>query len=115
MVRTVLLALAAVTITACATPTDLRTRTPDLDLVSSKSAKHVAVCIAETWEGNSPLGTTPVTMRESMSGYVVHMICLTNTCLLADVLATPEGSRTVMYANAPARTGSYMEHARSCQ
>ena len=105
--------LLSVALVGCATPNDLRQKAPDLQLNSAKSAKDVAICITDKWEA-SPVGSAPVTMRETKTGYTVLMLCNTNACLMSDIFSNENGSRTCFYNNAILADG-YVKDVKDCQ
>lgn len=108
-------AVAVACLVGCATPNDLRQGTPDLEISSQKPAKLVAMCIADKWEHGSILGTVPVSMRETPSGYMVMILCGGNNCVLADILnGTDDRSKTKVYLRAFG-AGGYLSDARECQ
>ncbi len=62
----------AVLIAGCATPIDMRKLTPELDLTSSKTAKAVALCIADRWENTTVMESSfPISMRPTNEGYTI--------------------------------------------
>lgn len=96
-----------VVLSACATtPADLRKRPASIELSSSRSAKIVALCIADRWEAadwsrlsEGSLGAPPtyplsITMRPIANGYFVFVKGGTLDHSLADVTNTANGSMT---------------------
>lgn len=80
---------------ACAaTPAELRSGSPALELTSSLSPKDVALCIADHWEGVAgPWSALPVTMRPIQDGYMVSVSSLGMESLV-DVKSVSTGSKT---------------------
>lgn len=102
-------------VAGCATPNELRQGKPELRLNSVKNAKNVAICIADKWENGGPFGPVPLSMRETQSGYMVSVMCETNTCMLADVASLPDNrSETVVYMNAVGAS-DYLNDVTGCQ
>jgi|JI10StandDraft_1071094.scaffolds.fasta_scaffold1232568_2 hypothetical protein len=75
-----------------ATPPERRLGVADLEVNSVRSAKDMAMCIAETWEGGQFGGTC---MRPNANGYTVLVTLVSN--VFADVKETPSGSFTRMF------------------
>lgn len=98
----------------CATPESLRNGAADASFDSQKTAKKVAICIAEKWEEHT-LGTWAGTFRERENGYVVMQVCgLVNACILADVSETETGSNTKIRSRALG-VSAYIQAAQDCQ
>lgn len=91
--------VAVVFISGCSTPGDMRKRPADLELASDRTAKSVAVCIADRWEnGNalSALGLTyPITTRPLENGYTVSISSYPT--LFADIVDQGAGSMVRFY------------------
>lgn len=117
MKKPILGTLLTVTLLAgCATPNDLRQKKNALELTSTKSAKPVAMCIADKWENGSSFGVIPVSMRETEGGYAVAMTCNSDTCFLADISSIPPNlSKTVIYTGTVIGFGDYLDRVKSCQ
>lgn len=65
-------AIIATSILGCATPRELRQRTPEFVISSKLDARRVAACISEKWENALPLlGTQPVNLKLTKNGYAV--------------------------------------------
>jgi len=87
---------------ACATPAELRKEKPTLELTSSRSAKLVAICIADRWEDAGPFGNPlPIRMRPTSDGFTVSVISefVGDTWYLADLSDIPNGSQTKYFRN----------------
>ncbi len=90
----------SIAVLGCATPSELRTRAPSLELKSNFDAKRVAACIADKWENALPLlGTQPVNLKITSTGYsVAHGV--EETIHLVDISDSPTGgSNTTYYKN----------------
>lgn len=110
----------AVLIAGCATPIDMRKLTPELDLTSSKTAKAVALCIADRWENTTVMESSfPISMRPTNEGYTIKAtvedILQQWTRLLADVNDGPNGSTTRYYKNGMLGVGSFDQAVKYCQ
>lgn len=95
-----IVAAVIVGVSGCATPADLRTRVPVLELTSQQSAKAVAVCITDSWENSGAFGSTlPINIRPTMQGYNVSFRPedFGHTSLMVDVDEFGTGSRTRYY------------------
>ncbi|HUW75846.1 MAG TPA: hypothetical protein VMV70_04135 [Gallionella sp.] len=116
------LCVATLWLLGCATPVDMRARTPSLDLTSSLSAKTVAICIADRWENAKIIGMSagfPINMRQTPDGYTVsasvHNAFETWTGLLADINDNPSGSTTRYFVNGVLGEGSFENAVKECQ
>jgi hypothetical protein len=112
------LCISTIWLFGCATPADLRTKTPSLELTSSRPAKPVAICIVERWENFGILGTTiPVNMRPTTDGYTVSWRneAWGHTGLLADVSDVLNGSTTRYFKNLVLSEGSFDNAVKECQ
>lgn len=110
LVLVLMLALAG-----CATPNELRQGKPTLELSSSKAARTVAICIADNWENSGSFGAIQVSMRETQSGYMITIMCDSNTCVMADVTPLRESrSKTSVYTNA-LLADDFLDYAKKCQ
>ena len=87
--------LLSVALVGCATPNDLRQKAPDLQLNSAKSAKDVAMCIADKWENADY--AIPVSMRETSTGYTLLTYHQGNTPYMCDIKNVGSGSQTSFY------------------
>ena len=98
----------------CSTRGDMRKRPADLEVASDRSAKTVAVCIADRWEnGNalSSLGATyPITTRPLENGYTVSITSYPT--LFADIVDRGTGS-TVRFYRDPVSPGFEVD-VRKC-
>jgi hypothetical protein len=63
--------LAVLTVTACATPTEVRSESPKFSIENGKDAKIVAACISDKLMKYHRLGNT-ITTRITAGGYVVQ-------------------------------------------
>lgn len=105
-------------IAACATPDEMRTRTPDAEASSASPAKEVATCIVDRWENLGPwIGTPGVSIRETRSGYAVawRNMMTGHTGMLADVGDLPTGSRTRYFVNKAPGLGAFLDAVKACQ
>ena len=117
------LCVATVWLFGCATPVDIRTRTPSLELTSSRPAKPVAICIADRWENSNIWGKLqdglPINMRPTPDGYTVlasvRTAFETYPGFLADINDTPSGSTTRYFENAVLGAGSLEKAVKECQ
>lgn len=97
------LSSAAALLVGCTTsPMDAKSKGPTLELQSSKSAKIVAVCIADKWENIYRVGSLNV--RPTTNGYAViqqdQFMGGKDIPFLADVEDQGTGSATTYYNNA---------------
>ena len=102
----------------CATPADMRTRVPSLELTSNHPAKPVAICISDRWENLGVFGgTIPVNMRPTSDGYTVSWRneAWGHTGLLVDVNDTSTGSITRYFKNVVLGEGSFDNAVKECQ
>lgn len=109
---------ATILLLGCATPADLRTRAPALELTSSRPAKPVAICIADRWENLGIFGgTIPVNMRPTTNGYTVSWRneAWGHTGLLADINDVEAGSTTRYFKNAVLGEKSFDNAVVECQ
>jgi len=116
------LCVATVGLFGCATPVDMRTKTPSLDISSSRPAKSVAICIADRWENATIMGMGagfPTNMRPTQDGYTVsasvHNNFETWTGFLADINDIPSGSTTRYFKNGVLGEGNFDNAVKECQ
>lgn len=110
--------IAAMLLVGCATPVEMRARAPALNLISSRPAKAVAICIADRWENSSVLGNTiPINMRPTANGYTVSWRHegWGHTGLLADVDDAAVGSTTRYFKNAVLGEEIFDNAVKECQ
>ena len=114
----------AIGLSGCATPSDLRKKTPSLDMTSKRTAKEVALCIAEKWENTKPfmsLSSPPVNTNIRSNGYsiIVTNIALasSNAVALADVTEIEMASATRYYKlwGSGSGYGDYDQAVIECQ
>ena len=106
----------AASMSGCATPTELRQRTPEFVISSKLDARRVAACISEKWENALPLlGTQPVNLKLTKNGYAVaHGI--EETIHLADISdTTGGGSVTTYYKNRSGLIEFFNPAVKACQ
>lgn len=103
MKPSVAIILVAALVSACASPSTMRTRTADGSFTSSRPAREVAACVATGWEDSSPLGTVNVQMRISERGFIVAVVnpFLQFSHVMVDVDEAPAGSTTKYFKQAP--------------
>lgn len=110
-------------LTGCVTPSDLRKETPALDMTSKKSAKAVALCIAEKWENtkpfmafSSPLVNTNIRPNGySITATDINHFGSTTTITLADVTEVKTESATRYYKFGTGGFGDYDQAVKECQ
>jgi hypothetical protein len=110
-------------LTGCATPSDRRQNLPDLDLVSKKTAKQVALCIADRWENTKPFmafTSPPINTSMKLDGYSITATNInhlggTSTIILADVTEMQLESSTKYYKMSGGGFGAYDEAVIQCQ
>ena len=99
---TAVLALVLLAVGCTTSPNDAKSKAPTLELSSSKSAKIVAVCIAEKWEDLYRLGT--LNIRPTINGFSVIQqdpgITGKDFPCIADIEDRNSGSFTKYYNNA---------------
>lgn len=100
-------------IAGCATPDELRAKPAALELASNRSAKDVALCIADAWS-NSTLGgrALDVAMRATPTGYTIAWLPGPQavTSAFADVDEAPAGSRSRLYESWPQSAAQRNSH-----
>lgn len=101
----------------CATPAEMRTKTPVLEVQSKLSPKDVATCIADKWENSGFLGlTVPVHMRQTGTGYAVSIRDAFNTTsLLADVEGSSSDSNTKVFRTLSFGGSDFIDAVKGCQ
>ncbi|QWD91628.1 hypothetical protein [Polynucleobacter sp. MWH-Braz-FAM2G] len=100
----------------CATPAELRSQKPLLDLKSTKPAKDVAICIADKWEGLGGFGgALTVNMRVTTSGYVVSLPLNGQTGMLVDIDNDGTGSTTKYYKGLVLLEQKLVQAIKDCQ
>jgi uncharacterized protein YcsI (UPF0317 family) len=92
-----ILCATAVSVLGCANPAERRAGTADLEVKSVRSAKDMAMCIAEKWEVGPLGGSWAIAMRPIPNGYTVSLAQASN--IFADVKETPDGSFTRMFGD----------------
>jgi hypothetical protein len=105
----------AIALSSCATPADRRKNPPDIVTSSKKSAKEVAICIAEKWENTKPFmgfSSPPVNTTLKLNGYSItatntNNVGSTNTFALADVTENQLGSTTKYFKMGGGGFGDY--------
>lgn len=109
--------ISIILLTSCASPGDMRKEKADLQFTSQKSAKFIAVCIADNWENGGLFGNTvPVNMRPTTTGYTLSWINgMGGTGLLVDVDDTQLGSKTNYFRGGVIGAGKFEEALNSCQ
>ena len=113
----------AIGLSGCATTADLRKKPPALDMTSKKSAKEVALCIAEKWENTKPfmgLSSPPVNTNIRPDGYSItatdiNWMGSSSTVTLADVTETKTESATRYYKQGGGGFGDYDQAVIECQ
>lgn len=114
MKKTLIVALMASTaLTACGSLQSIRESKPDVQGVSNKDAKKLAMCIAEGWETAYSINVQPVIIREKQDGYMVQMPCKIKTCLLADIKAISDQKSEVRMWNNEI-WGKFTEATQKC-
>ncbi|MBF0329435.1 MAG: hypothetical protein HQL10_09785 [Nitrospirae bacterium] len=107
----------AVLLFGCSTPNQMREKTPDMEVTSSKPAQKVAACIANRWENLGVMGSTiPVNMKPTEDGYSVSWYNTTweKTNIIADVKENKSGSVTRFY-RAISMTERFEKAIKECQ
>lgn len=113
--RLFVLLLVASTLSACATPADIRKQPPEMELKSALPAVTVSTCIATKWENAGPLGGTfPINMHPIEGGYTVAWVA-PRTMVFADVLNTVDGSITRYFKNMVIGAGAFDQIVIGCQ
>ena len=123
MNRRIIILLITIVVAACASPAERRNQAPNLDLSSSKSAKDVAICIAEKWENTRPfmaLSSPPVNTNIRAQGFSItvtdtNRMGSTNTIALADISEKQAASDTKYYKMAGGGFGDYDDAVKQCQ
>jgi hypothetical protein len=106
------------TLSACATPSEMRQQAPELELKSNLAAKSVSICIADRWENNGTFGAPViVNMRPIEGGYTVEWINGFDhrVFLLVDVKDTLDGSLTRCYKGVVLGGASFTQIVIDCQ
>jgi hypothetical protein len=112
------LLLAAVLVAGCATPADMRARKPDFEAHSNRSAKEIAICVADRWENSGPFGgSIPVTLRPTETGFTVSWRneVLGHTGMLVDIDEVSSGTRTRFFKSAVLGEEKYLVAVQECQ
>ena len=118
--RSCAIAVLAVLLAACASAGDVRMKGAAFEGSSAKSAKVVAGCIADRWEG---AGHRPeISARPTASGYSLMAasdlgVYGKDTSFVIDVTDTSQGSTTKFYSNIALTSGTNLVAgiARDCQ
>jgi hypothetical protein len=113
----------AIALSSCATPADRRINLPDIVTSSKKSAKEVAICIAEKWENTKPFmgfSSPPVNTTLKLNGYSItatatNLVGSTSTVALADVTENQLESTTKYYKMGGGGFGDYDQVVKECQ
>lgn len=113
MRKTIVLAL-SITLFGCATPTQLRSQSPDFTTTSGKDAITVANCIAEQWEA-TPMNELSISVRPIKGGYSVSASFWGDTPYLCNVTTQGNGSRTAFHSRKSAYVGGYLKDVKDCQ
>src|SRR3989338_9553476 len=116
------LCVVTVWLTGCATPADIRARSPSLELTSSRPAKDVAMCISDRWENSDIWGKwqagIPINMRQTQDGYTILASVMTAFAIypgfLVDINDTPSGSSMRYFENAVAGASSLRNAVKEC-
>ena len=91
--RLIVGALAVALLAGCATTNDIRSNPPIVKVSSSKSAKLVAECIRDGWQGTSLIGgSVGGVLQTSGEKYSVIAPNSESPWHVADVTPTPNGS-----------------------
>lgn len=112
----VLSAVAALS-AGCATTAKLREKAPLIEASSAKSARVVAACITERWQGGGIFGTA-MDVRSAIlaDGYSVSIMHGQTVQLLADVHDEGSGSVTKYYKPGFVQgTGKFEAAVKECQ
>lgn len=108
--------LAIATLFGCASPEEVRKRTPDFVVTSVKASKTVAVCIADKWENGAVIGTINVNMRPTIDGYTMSLINGSGGVgLLVDVTDHNNGSETRYFTAGVIGSGRFEAAVKQCQ
>jgi len=101
-----LIILFTIVLTSCATSSDLRSKPPTLELVSSKSSKAVAGCIGDGLDtlGLSLGNYNVLSSRPTANGYSMSLHSKiggwgSETSLVIDISETQDGSKTFFFSN----------------
>lgn len=108
----------AMLLISCATPGEMRSTTAAGVYESKRSAKEVAICIADRWENSGWFNTTvPVNMRPTKTGYTASLRNdgLGHTQLLVDVEDVGSGSKTKYFKNLVIGEGTFDLAVTNCQ
>ncbi|MBP8235741.1 MAG: hypothetical protein KAY22_25940 [Rhizorhabdus sp.] len=90
-----LLTLAPLLLAAgCVTSNDMRSRAPELDATSARSAKDIAGCLGTEWAGKTMM---PVTSVPAGDGYAFSSSSNGNVNILVDVIDEGEQRRVKVY------------------
>jgi hypothetical protein len=108
------------TAAACASPGELRMKSPSFEGASSKSSKAVAGCIADRWEGGGhrpEISARPTARGYSLSAASDLGMYGKDTSFVIDVEDTKDGSSTRFYSNIALSSGTALVAAiaRDCQ
>lgn len=123
MKKKFLLQVFVLIIAGCATPADRRSNPPDIVTFSKKSAKEVAICIADIWENTKPFmqfSSPQVNTSLKLNGYSIIVTNIggfgnTLTIALADVTENQLESITKYYKMDFAGAGNYDQAVNECQ
>ena len=103
-------------ISGCSSPETLRKMTPNLIVSSGKSAKTVAVCIANKWETSAPI--YQVNFRPSDSGFQISALNQFAGFVdnMVDIEESASGSTTKHFSNSHVQDKeSFAERVKICQ
>ena len=122
MLKVIKFCALSVLFTGCASTSELRNNTPDLEVTSVKKAKDVGICIADRIENMSTTMDT-MTARQTSNGYSVVVTqnmpgafsSQKDTIIVVDINDTENGSRTLFYNNFLAGGKKYFDIMRDCQ
>ena len=114
--------LLTIILTGCATPADLRSNKPDLELSSSKPSKNIAICISEAWSNTIPImamSSFPTNMQLRENGYsvsvvVTNMLGASWPVVIADISDEQNGSLIRYFQKMPGY-GSYKDAMTKCE
>ena len=116
MLKLIIVEFVAIFLTGCSSPGDIRSTSPNLDLVSQKSSKTVAICIADKWENGGLFATVPVNMRPTTSGYTMSWLNgMGGVGLLVDVDDLGTGSKTQYFQGGVIGAGRFEVAVLNCQ
>ena len=111
--KRVLIGIAVVALSACASVSGLREKAPAFSGSSSKSADVVVACISTAWqERHDTVRVLPIAGGQSVQ--VDNAAIAGSPLAVADVNTTEQGSAT-RYFDQSIGTGWFAERVKSCQ